>query len=229
SAILSVLLAAPAGASEVYFEQTTTVQSAGAPSGPGVLSRVWYAGRRMRLEAADERDAPALVLRLDRGTAYRIDPERKRAVELDLGRLRARAQMDLALAGELMGGADAAARTTELLGAKVVAGYSCRGYRIAAGGVTMDLYVAKAVPLGVDAFADFLEWSGASQSLPALLAEIRRLPGFPLETGWGGGVWGEVQEPLSRVTRVPLGPFPAGLFEPPAGYAVDREEPREGR
>src|SRR5262249_56909706 len=95
SAILSVLLAAPAGASEVYFEQTTTVQSAGAPSGPGVLSRVWYAGRRMRLEAADERDAPALVLRLDRGTAYRIDPERKRAVELDLGRLPARAPLDL--------------------------------------------------------------------------------------------------------------------------------------
>ena len=118
-----------------------------------MLSRVWYAGRRMRLEPGELRGGPALVLRLDRGKAYRIDPDRKLAVELDLERLRARAQMDVALAGELMGGADAAARTTELRAGKVIAGYACRGYRIAAGGVSMDLYVSKAVPLGVDAFA----------------------------------------------------------------------------
>jgi hypothetical protein len=230
SVLLPILLAArPRVAAEVYFEQTTTAHLAGSPAGPGVLSRVWYAGRRMRLEPAEERDGPALVLRLDRGTAYRIDPERKVAVELDLERLRARAQMDLALAGELMGGADATARTTELPAGKVVAGYTCRGYRIAAGGITMDLYVSEAVPLGVDAFADFLEWSGASQALPALLAEIRRLPGFPLQTRSRVEVMGDVQETLSTVTKVTVGPFPAGLFEPPAGYRVEHEEPREGR
>ncbi|PYQ10058.1 MAG: hypothetical protein DMF83_01235 [Acidobacteria bacterium] len=183
----------------------------------------------MRLEPGEGEGGPALVLRLDRGQAYRIDPEHKRAIELDLERMRARAQMDLALAGELMGGADGAVRTTELPGGKVVAGYSCRGYRIAAGGVSMDLYVSKAVPLGVDAFADFLEWSGASRSLGGLLGEIRRLPGFPLQTRSRVEVMGELQETLSTVTKVTLGPFAAGLFEPPPGYRLEPKAPFEGR
>jgi hypothetical protein len=226
--LLTQLVARPA-APEVYFEQTTLVRAGGGTGAPGVLSRVWYAGRRMRLEPGEARGGPALVLRLDRGKAYRIDPERRRAVELDLERMRARAQMDLALAGELMGGADGTARTTALPAGKVVAGYSCRGYRIAAGGVSMDLYVSTAVPLGVDAFADFLEWSGASRALGALLAEIRRLPGFPLETRSRVELMGEVQETLSTVTKVSLGPFAAGLFEPPPGYHLEPEEPLEGR
>jgi hypothetical protein len=226
--LLTQLVARPA-APEVYFEQTTLVRAGGGTGAPGVLSRVWYAGRRMRLEPGEARGGPALVLRLDRGKAYRIDPERRRAVELDLERMRARAQMDLALAGELMGGADGTARTTSLPAGKVVAGYSCRGYRIAAGGVSMDLYVSTAVPLGVDAFADFLEWSGASRALGALLAEIRRLPGFPLETRSRVELMGEVQETLSTVTKVSLGPFAAGLFEPPPGYRLEPEEPLEGR
>lgn len=227
--LLIPLAARPAVPAEVYFEQTTLVRGSGGAGAPGVLSRVWYAGRRMRLEPGEAPGGPALVLRLDRGKAYRIDPERKRTVELDLERLRARAQMDLALAGELMGGADGTARTTELPAGKVVAGYSCRGYRIAAGGVSMDLYVSPAVPLGVDAFADFLEWSGASRALGGLLAEIRRLPGFPLQTRSRVEVMGDVQETLSTVTKVSLGPFAAGLFEPPPGYLLEPEEPREGR
>ena len=226
-ALLLILPAVrPPARAEVYFEQTTIVRTMGAAGavGPGVLSRVWYAGRRMRLEPGELHGGPALVLRLDRGQAYRIDPERKTAVELDLERMRARAQMDLALAGELMGGAEATARTTELPGTRVVAGYSCRGYRIEAGGVSMDLYVAKAVPLGVDAFADFLEWTGASRALGGLLAEIRRLPGFPLQTRSRVEIMGEVQETLSTVTKVSVGPFADGLFEPPPGYHLERDE-----
>jgi hypothetical protein len=230
STLLLIQLAArPAVPGEVYFEQTTVVRAADGASGAGVLSRVWYAGRRMRLEPGEARGGPALVLRLDRGKAYRIDPERKLTTELDLDRLRARAQMDLALAGELMGGTDGTARTTRLPSVKVVAGYSCRGYRIAAGDVAMELFVSDAVPLGVDAFADFLEWSGASQALGGLIAEIRRLPGFPLQTRSRVEVMGEVQETLSTVTKVGLGPFPAALFEPPAGYRVEPEESPERR
>jgi len=228
-ALLLVPLAArPALPAEVYFEQTTLVRSRGGAGAPGVLSRVWYAGQRMRLEPGEAQGGPALVLRLDRGKAYRIDPEHKRAVELDLERMRARAQMDLALAGELMGGAETV-RTTELPAGKVLAGYSCRGYRIAAGGVSMDLYVSEAVPLGVDSFADFLEWSGASRSLGGLLGEIRHLPGFPLQTRSKVEVMGDVQETLSTVTKVSLGPFAAGLFEPPPGYRLEPEERLEVR
>jgi Domain of unknown function (DUF4412) len=223
--LLVQLAARPA---EVYFEQTTVV-GAQAAGGAGVQSRVWYAGRKMRLESGDTRGGPALVLRLDENKAYRIDPERKVTTELDLERLRARAQMDLALAGELMGGTETAARTTPMKSAKTVAGYSCRGYRITAGSAAMELYVSEAVPLGVDAFADFLEWSGASRALGGLIGEIRRLPGFPLQTRTRVEVMGEVQETLSTVTRVAVGPFPAALFAPPAGYRLEPDTSREDR
>ena len=93
----------------------------------------------------------------------------------------------------------------------------------------MDLYVSKAVPLGVDAFAEFLEWSGASRSLGGLLGEIRRLPGFPLQTRSRVELMGEVQETLSTVTKVSLGPFAAALFEPPPGYRLEAEERLEVR
>lgn len=229
AATLLLVQLAARPAAEVYFEQTTVVRDAAGTAGAGVLSRVWYAGRRMRLEPGEARGGPALVLRLDRGKAYRIDPERRLATELDLDRLRARAQMDLALAGELMGGAEGAARTTRLPSLKNVAGYSCRGYRIAAGGAAMELFVSDAVPLGVDAFADFLEWSGASRALGGLIAEIRRLPGFPLQTRSRVEVMGEVQETVSTVTKVALGPFPAALFEPPAEYRLETEPSTEDR
>ena len=88
----------------------------------------------------------------------------------------------------------------------------------------MDLYVAKAVPLGVDAFADFLEWTGASRALGGLLAEIRRLPGFPLQTRSRVEIMGEVQDTLSTVTKVTVGPFADDLFEPPPGYRLETDD-----
>jgi hypothetical protein len=42
-------------------------------------------------------------------------------------------------------------------------------------------------------------------------------------------VMGEVQETLSTVTKVSVGPFADGLFEPPAGYRLETEVPPEGR
>ena len=46
----------------------------------------------------------------------------------------------------------------------------------------LDVWVSKAIRVSIDTFADFLEWSGASESLGGLLPELRQLPGFPLET-----------------------------------------------
>ena len=94
AAVLTLILSAaePAG---LYFEQTTVVRPAGAVAGPGVRSRVWHAGRRLRLEAGDSAGGPALVLRLDEGRAFRLDPEAKVAVELDASRLRARSHEEI--------------------------------------------------------------------------------------------------------------------------------------
>lgn len=219
-------LAGPAAAAapDVYFEQTTVVLADGRPSGPGVVSRVWYAGRRMRLEPGGTTGGPALILRLDEGKAYRVDPDRKRVTVLDLDALRTRAQMDLSLAGDLMGaGEEARVRTAALPGGKTIAGYACRGFRLTGPSAVLDLYVAPALPVGVGTFADFLEWSGASQSLAGFVAEMRRLPGFPLETRSRVTVLGKVQETLSTVTRVKVGPAGVGLFEPPPGYRLERE------
>ena len=223
-ALLALLATPVAPAADVYFEQSTVVLEDGRPSGPGVVSRVWYAGRRMRLEPGNTVDGPALILRIDQGKAYRVDPAAKRAVVVDLERLRARAQMDLSLAGDLMGaGEDARVRTTALRESKTIAGHVCRGFRISGASAVLDLYVATDLPIGVSAFADFLEWSGATQSLAGFVEELRKLPGFPLETRSRVTVLGDVQETLSTVTRLRVGPAERRLFEPPPGYRLEPE------
>jgi hypothetical protein len=226
AALVALLSAVPAGrTAEVYFEQTVVSSTDGRAAGPGVSSRVWHAADgRMRLEAGGAPDGAALILRLGEGKAWRLDPERQTAVALDMARLRARARMDLGMAGQLMGAAEAP-RVSELREAKVVAGYRCRGYRLSAGSAVMDLYLTRELPLGMEAFADFLEWSGASEALGPMLTEIRALRGFPLQTRSRVSLLGELHETLSTVTRVLVGPSRPTLFEPPPGYRVIAEPP----
>ncbi len=87
----------------------------------------------------------------------------------------------------------------------------------------MVVWVAEALPVGVEVFADFLEWTGASRSLGGLLAEIRALPGFPLRTHTRVEALGEIRETVSTVTAIQVGPQPAELFEIPAGWRVEAE------
>ena len=56
-ALTLALLASPAGP-HLYFEQTTFVYVEGEAAGPGVKTRAWHAGRRMRLEAGDAPGGP---------------------------------------------------------------------------------------------------------------------------------------------------------------------------
>jgi Domain of unknown function (DUF4412) len=219
------LAASHAAGPGVYYEQVTVPYSDGKPAGPGVLSRVWCSGKRMRLEAGEARGGPAFILRLDTGAAYRIEPQEKRVVSIDAERLRARSQVDLSMAGDLMGADDEGSARTRPLGAsRTIAGFPCEGFRLTTGSTVMDVYVTRGLGIGVGTFADFLEWSGASQALGGLMAEIRRLPGFPLETRSRVTVLGEVHETRSTVTKVQVGPQPLALFEPPAGYTVVPEE-----
>jgi hypothetical protein len=217
--VSATVAAAPAG---VTFEQVTTVRRAGAPA-PGVRSRVSCAGRRMRLESLDAGGA-ALVLRLDENRALRLDPDAHVATEIDAERLRARSQSDAALAAGLMGAPeDGELRPAELPGTRTIAGHACRGYRLAGRFVTVEAWVAQDVPLRASVFADFLEWSGAGQALSGLVAGIRALPGFPLETRMRVSVLGEVQETVSTVTAIRVAALPEGLFDVPAGWRVVRE------
>ena len=224
AALFALVLSAPVPAG-LYFEQTTVVRPAGAAAeGPGVRSRVWHAGRRLRLEAGDAPGGPALVLRLDEGRALRLDPEARVAVELDPSRLRARSHEDAALAASLMGSEDAL-RTTPIEGRRTIAGHPCRGFRLRGRQTSVDVWVAEDVPAGPGVFADFLEWSGAAQALSGLVAAVRELPGFPLETRTRVSVLGETQETIATVTTIRVGPQPAALFEVPPGFRLEKENP----
>ena len=89
----------------------------------------------------------------------------------------------------------------------------------------MDVYVTEALPVGIEAFTDFLEWSGASQSLAGLMGELRRLPGFPLQTRSRVTILGEEHETVSTVTKVKVGPLAPALFERPGDYRLRAEPP----
>jgi hypothetical protein len=229
-AVTLALLAAVPPMPGLYFEQTTIVYVGGQPAGPGVHTRTWHAEQGLRLEAGDTSAGTALVLRLDLDRAWRLDPDQRAAVELDAARLRARSQTDAAFAGGLMGGGeDGAVRTRPLEGARTVAGHVCRGYQLTGPSVEMVLWVAKDLPVGVEVFADFLEWSGASRAMGGLLAQIRTLPGFPLQTRTRVEVLGEIRETVSTVTTIEVGPQPRELFEVPAGWRVVAEAPAPAR
>jgi hypothetical protein len=220
AAVLSLLLAAPPAApASVAFEQTTVANKGGKPLGPGVTARVFYAGSRMRLEPGQAPAGTAVVLRLDQGKAWRLDPELHRAVELDLARLRDQSQMDTSMAGQLMGLADTEVRA-EVLPAKVIRGFRCQGHRLTAGSSVIEVYLSRRIPAGIEAFTDFIEWSGASQSLGPLMQELRKLQGFPLEMRSRVNVMGEVHETVSSVSNVKVGPLADALFAPPAGWTV---------
>ena len=221
AAVFALVLSAaePAG---LYFEQTMVVRPNGAVAGPGVRSRVWHAGRRLRLEAGDSPGGPALVLRLDEGRVFRLDPEARVAVELDASRLRTRSHQDASVAASLLGGEDTL-RQAPLPGVRTIAGHRCRGFRLRGPQASLDVWVAEDVAPGPGVFADFLEWSGASQALGGLLAAIRELPGFPLETRTRLSVLGEAQETIATVTTIRVGPQPAERFEVPAGWRIEHE------
>jgi hypothetical protein len=226
-ACASFVSANDAPADGIYFEQTTRlVRKEGEPSA-GVHSRVWHGPRRIRLEAGDTAGGPAMIVRFDEGRAFRLDPDARVAIEIDPQQLRARSHQDASVAGTLIG-ADDTLRVSELERKRTIAGYACRGFRLRSRAASMDVWVAPALPRG-SVFAEFLEWSGAAQALPGLVAAVRELPGFPLETRTRVEVLGETQETLATVTRVRLGAQPPELFEVPQGFRVEPLAPQEGR
>ena len=108
---------------------------------------------------------------------------------------------------------------------RTIAGHACRGFRLKSRAAIVELWVAADLPRGGSVFADFLEWSGAAQALPGLVAAVRELPGFPLETRTRVSVLGESQETLSTVTKIAVGPQPETLFEVPSGWRVQPSSP----
>jgi len=215
-----------AGAADLYFEQETVARFNNQP-GRSVVSRVWHSGPRMRIETGEPGEAAVLILRLDEQQAYRVDLQGRRYEVLDLAALRTRSHLELATAADLMGGE--AARSQPLQRPLVLAGYRCQGVRIRAGSVVMDVYLTDELPVGMEAFTRLLEWSGAEQALGPILAEVRRLSGFPMLTRTRLQIAGGIQETLATVTAVRVGPIPDERFAPPPDFTRDEgpDEPAE--
>lgn len=217
SSLLALALAAPLP--QMSYEQTVKVTRDGRPAGSS-SARVYWSGRRVRMERGDD----ALVLQLDTGQAFRLVPSQKVAVQLDVERLRSRAQLDLATASEALdAGENANVRSAPSGPARSVAGFSCQPHRVRTATATFDVCVSTALPVGMEAFTEYLEWSGASDALPGLVEALRRLAGFPLETRARVEADGQVWETTSTITKLTLGPQPVTLFEPPAGWRLEHE------
>jgi hypothetical protein len=221
--MLAVLLASsvlvPPAPAHVYYEQTVSMTMDGRATRTA-SAKVYWAGRRMRLETGDA----IFVLQLDTGQAFRLLPAENVALQLDADRLQARSQLDLSTASDAMDvGPDMDVRESRLGEVKTIAGYRCQGHRLRSGSTVMDVFLSSKVPLSVDDFAEFLRWTGASQSMPGLLDALRELPGFPLETRARLVADGHTYETVSTITRLTLGPQPAALFAPPPGYRVEPE------
>ena len=62
-----------------------------------------------------------------------------------------------------------------------------------------------------------------------VLAEIRKLQGFPMQTRSRVTVLDRVHETVSTITKIVVGPQPRALFEVPAGYRVlaEAREPEQ--
>ena len=91
--LLAATLLAPPKTVQLYYEQSVRMTKDQKLT-TSVSSRVYWSGRRMRLETGDA----IVLLQLDQGRAFRLLPAEKLAVELDTEALRARSQEDLASA-----------------------------------------------------------------------------------------------------------------------------------
>jgi hypothetical protein len=220
---MTCLLAAAPAPTQIAFEQVATTTVNG-KSPATVKSKVLWSGRKVRLESGDAFEPLVLLLDLERDRGYRLDPASRIAVLLDVDDLRARAHLGFAMAGDAMNAAEPESfRTHSLPGQRTIAGQRCHGYRIRNGQTQVDVWVSDQLPIGMDAFAEFLEWSGADQSLAGLLPEMRKLDGFPLETSSRTVVDGRVYETRASVTTVKIGPLDASLFEVPPTFKIEDE------
>jgi len=230
SLVAAALLTATAPAASepsVYFEQTARTTVDGTPA-PAVHSRVYWHGKKARLESGDAFDPFVLLLDLARDRSVRLDAASKTAVVLDTGALRSESSLGFSLAGDAMGADDPdALRSEPLPGRKQVAGYVCEGHRIHGHDVRIDVWVSRAVGVPMSVFTDFLEWSGAADAMAGLLPQIQKLPGFPLETRSHLVTGEHTYDIVATITRIKTEPIPAATFEVPARYRTVIEPPSQ--
>jgi hypothetical protein len=217
----AVAAAPPSG--DLTFEQTATTTVDG-KAGPAVRSRVYWSGRKVRLESGDAFEPLVMLIDLEHDRAYRLDAASRTAVRLDVDSLRARAHMGFAMAGDSIGAGEDSLRGQTLPGTRAIAGYKCTGHRLRAGETRIDVWLTKGVAVDMDAFAELLDWSGASSAMGGLLPALRELGGFPMETRSRVTADRRVYETRAAVTSLDQKKLPPALFEVPSSFTVEDED-----
>jgi hypothetical protein len=223
AALLAVFLAPAAPAAKpasLSFDQVVVTSVDGKP-GPTQKSRVYWSGRKVRLESGDEFDPLVLLLDMARERAYRLDPVAKKARVLDVEALRARSHLGFSMAGDQLGAGEDF-RRTPLPNRREIAGFTCAGHVLRAGQTRIEVWSSERVPVEAEAFTELLEWTGAGEAMGGLLPELVR-QGFPLETRSRTVVDGHVYETRATITRVATGALPTALFDVPDAFAVEDE------
>ena len=223
------LLAAAAAppSSDIVFEQTSATTVDG-KTGPTVRSRVYWSGRKVRLESGDGEGPLVMLLDLEHDRAYRLDASSKTAERIDVDAMRARSHLGFAAAGDRLGAGDEdAVRTQPLTGSRLIAGYKCTGHRLRAGETRIDVWLASDVPVDTEAVAEFLDWSGASSAMGGLLPAMRALGGFPMETRSQVTSEGHVYETRASVVSLERKRLDPALFEVPASFTIETEAETE--
>jgi Domain of unknown function (DUF4412) len=224
-ALLTARPSAPAKPTSVFFEQTATTTVDGRAQTP-VRSRVFWKDHSVRMESGPLLQPDVLLLDLAHDRALRLDAKTKTAAVLDMAALRSHANLEFSMAGDAVGADDAdRMRSTPLEGTRTVAGYVCEGHRIRGRSMRMDVWTSTAVAVPMSMFTEFLEWSGAAQSLGGLMPEIEKIGGFPMETRSRFTVGSHVYESVATVVQIKTDPIDSSLFEPPAGYRTVVPEP----
>jgi hypothetical protein len=212
-------VAAAAPSADVTFEQTATTTVDGKASAT-VRSKVYWSGRKVRLESGDAFEPLVMLLDLEHDRAYRLDAASRTAVRLDVDGLRARAHMGFAMAGDSIGAGEDSLRGQALPGTRVIAGYKCTGHRLRSGETRIDVWLATGVAVDMDAFAELLDWSGASAAMGGLLPALRELGGFPMETRSRVSSDGRVYETRAEVTSLDRKKLASALFEVPSTFTT---------
>lgn len=203
----------------LYFEQQVATSVDQRPAGPLVSARVWWQGRRLRLEQrVAGGSATVLIARLDQERAFRLDLAQRSAQEIDLAAERAHTRLDLGVAGGRLGERP---RVVRLRRARQIAGHACQGYRLRTKVGAVDVWLSRAIPADMGTFSDFIEWLGAKEALGSFYESLRQLPGFPLEMNSRLDISGRLVETRATVTRVRVVVSPDSVFEVPPEYRIE--------
>lgn len=189
-----------------------------------------YSNRYHRTRSEDGKQDS--LVDFEKGISYQIDHGKKviQFMKIDdaleaMGRMQTQGGAEMgAVLGGLFGNAEDI--KVEPQGTEVVAGRTCKRYRLSAGRMVMDISADPALkpPVPAAQWAKTIQMKAlagqamASPALKKLYEEMSRIQGIALRSQMKGFLGADT---LQEATRIVEGPVPAGTFDLPTGYRME--------